>query len=305
MARTRHSALSTTPCTGPRCAPRGRCCWRCATAATSVTRLSTRWRTTWTGWKCRRRCAPRMRTRRNSDWHHGPNRSTGRHGGRGASGQYSREMATTSQVRVQFDAFDLDEANARLTRHGRPLALPPRAFAVLCALARHPGQLVTKSDLLDAVWGHQFVSDSVLKTTVSEVRAVLGDDARQPRYIETASRRGYRFIGVLGARPGSVVEQMPEPLPPLRGDVTIVGREDPLQRLRAAWRLAQQGTRQLCWVSGEAGVGKTTLIDAFVDSLEGTALVVRGHCVEPFGQGEPYLPVLEILGTLGRMDERV
>ena len=53
---------------------------------------------------------------------------------------------------------------------------------------------MTKNALLDAVWGHRFVTDSVLKTAISEVRAALGDDPKQPRYIETVSRRGYRFI---------------------------------------------------------------------------------------------------------------
>jgi DNA-binding winged helix-turn-helix (wHTH) protein len=60
---------------------------------------------------------------------------------------------------------------------------------------RQPGALVTKGELLDAVWGHQHVSESVLKTIISELRAALTDDAKQPRYIETAARRGYRFIG--------------------------------------------------------------------------------------------------------------
>jgi DNA-binding winged helix-turn-helix (wHTH) protein len=60
--------------------------------------------------------------------------------------------------------------------------------------------LVTKNALLDAVWGHRFVTESVLKSAVSEVRAALGDDPKQPRYIETVSRRGYRFIAAaLGA----------------------------------------------------------------------------------------------------------
>ena len=55
--------------------------------------------------------------------------------------------------------------------------------------------LVTKNALLDAVWGHRFVTESVLKSAISEVRAALGDDSKQPHYIETVSRRGYRFIG--------------------------------------------------------------------------------------------------------------
>jgi len=97
-------------------------------------------------------------------------------------------------LRLRFDAFELDEANALLVRDGSAVAVAPRPFAVLCALARQPGCLVTKHKLLDDVWGHQFVSDSVLKTAVSEVRTVLDDHPRQPRFIETVSRRGYRFI---------------------------------------------------------------------------------------------------------------
>src|SRR5262245_62967783 len=104
-------------------------------------------------------------------------------------------MGQATSLRLHFDAFELDEADARLRRDGKPVALAPKAFAVLCTLARQPGVLVTKSALLDAVWGHQHVSESVLKTTISEVRAALADDAKNPRFIETASRRGYRFIG--------------------------------------------------------------------------------------------------------------
>jgi DNA-binding winged helix-turn-helix (wHTH) protein len=77
---------------------------------------------------------------------------------------------------------------------GEPVALAPKPFAVLCALARTPGRLVTKNALLDLVWGHRFVTESVLKSAISELRAALDDDPKQPRYIETVSRRGYRFI---------------------------------------------------------------------------------------------------------------
>src|SRR5262245_66663135 len=99
-------------------------------------------------------------------------------------------MGQSDALRLRFDAFDLDEADARLKRDGRPVALPPKAFGVLCELARNPGVLVTKNALLDAVWGHQHVSESVLKSTISQVRAALADDAANPRYIETASQIG-------------------------------------------------------------------------------------------------------------------
>lgn len=100
---------------------------------------------------------------------------------------------------LRFDRFELDEADARLTRDGLPIALAPKPFAVLCALARTPHALLTKNALLDDVWGHRFVTESVLKSAISEVRAALGDDPKQPRYIETVSRRGYRFIGAPAA----------------------------------------------------------------------------------------------------------
>src|SRR5262245_32540801 len=90
--------------------------------------------------------------------------------------------------------YVLDESNARLTRDGASLDMPPKAFSVLCHLARNAQKLVTKDDLLDAVWGHRHVSESVLKTTINQLRTLLGDDPRAPRYIETANRRGYRFV---------------------------------------------------------------------------------------------------------------
>ena len=106
----------------------------------------------------------------------------------------SRKRAAQNPVRVRFGAFELDEANARLSCEGTALALAPRPFGLLCALARRPGSLLTKNELLDEVWGHQFVSESVLKTAISDLRTVLDDHPKHPRFIETVSRRGYRFI---------------------------------------------------------------------------------------------------------------
>ena len=106
----------------------------------------------------------------------------------------SEHPVALNPVRVRFDAFELDEANALLLRNGKAVTLAPKPFGVLCALARRPGSLLTTNALLDDVWGHQFVTDSVLRTAISELRTALDDDARKPRYIETVSRRGYRFI---------------------------------------------------------------------------------------------------------------
>ena len=212
--------------------------------------------------------------------------------------------AKPTPIRVRFDAFELDEANASLRRDGLPLALGPTPFAVLCALARQPGSLLTKHALLDEVWGHQFVSDSVLKTAISDVRTVLSDDARRPRFIETVSRRGYRFIAVTNAMLAAPPAAPRVPADASSHEVSFIGRTQALSRLRKAWDLACSGKRMLVWVAGEPGIGKTTLIDHFVAGLTGV-LCVRGQCVEHYGAGEPYLPVLEALGELCRRDAGV
>jgi DNA-binding winged helix-turn-helix (wHTH) protein len=197
-------------------------------------------------------------------------------------------------VRVRFEGFELDEANATLLRDGKPVALPPTPFALLCALARQPAALLSKHALLDQVWGHQFVSDSVLKTAISDLRTALEDDARKPRFIETVSRRGYRFIAATTPAPAKVAPITPSGTP-------FVGRAGALSRLQGAWDAACDGRRTVVWIAGEPGIGKTMLIERFVAGL-GDVLCARGQCVEHYGAGEPYLPVLEALSALCRSD---
>jgi len=96
---------------------------------------------------------------------------------------------------IVFPPFRLDVAEERLWRGQEPVALKPRAFAILRYLLEHPRRLVTKGELLSQVWGDVRVNDAVLKTHLREIRRALDDDVRSPRFIETAHRRGYRFVG--------------------------------------------------------------------------------------------------------------
>ena len=100
----------------------------------------------------------------------------------------------TSEHRLSFGRFQLDPATGDVHEPCGVVALKPKALAVLGYLASHPGRLVSKRELLDALWPDVFVGDGVLKVCVREIRRALGDDARAPRFIETAHRRGYRFI---------------------------------------------------------------------------------------------------------------
>lgn len=210
-------------------------------------------------------------------------------------------------LRTQFGPFRLDEAEALLERDGHPVEVPPRAFQVLCELARRPGQLVTKDALIDAVWGHHHLNESALKNIVSQLRLALGDDAREPRIIQTASRRGYRFIATLAsevaapATPTTLPAALPVAVTALSAlDPTLVGRAGDLAQLNAAWAAAQRQQRQLVFVLGEAGAGKSTLVERFVAASG--AMIAFGQCIEHYGSGEPYMPMLEALNTLCRLE---
>jgi DNA-binding winged helix-turn-helix (wHTH) protein len=193
-----------------------------------------------------------------------------------------------------FGPFALDLDNRSLRRGGREVPLTPKSWAVLRHLLERRGKLVRKDELLQAVWPDTIVVDAVLKVAVLEIRKALGDDPKAPLYIETLHRRGYRFRAEDAALP--TLSAAPPPAP-------LAGRDAELQRLRGAWDRALSGQRTLVLITGEAGIGKTALVEHFVaagTAAAAGALVARGQSLEQFGAAEPYQPVLEALGRLGR-----
>ncbi len=94
---------------------------------------------------------------------------------------------------LAFDDFALDLAGRRLLRAGEFQPLEPKAFAVLCLLARSPGQVFSREEILDAVWGHRHVTPGVLNRVITLIRHALGEDAHQPHYLHTVHGYGYRF----------------------------------------------------------------------------------------------------------------
>ena len=117
-----------------------------------------------------------------------------------------------------FGSCTLDRAGARLRRDGQVVSLTPRAYDVLKYLVEHAGRLVTKQELFDAIWTDVFVGDAALKVCIREIRRALDDDAQQPRYIETAHRRGYRFIA-------PVTRVRAEPTIPRRPSIPLNARQ--------------------------------------------------------------------------------
>lgn len=96
--------------------------------------------------------------------------------------------------RLAFGPFVLDVDGHRLTRGGVPVVLGDRAWGVLVELATHPGEVLSKDELVQRVWPDVGVSDEALSQAVHELRKVLGDKPRSPLYVQTVHGRGYRFV---------------------------------------------------------------------------------------------------------------
>ena len=120
-----------------------------------------------------------------------------------------------------FGAFRLDASTTCLWRDEQLLSLPPKPMAVLAYLVARAGQVVTKDELLEAVWPETVVSEGVLKTCLAQIRRVLGETAQAPQYIATVHRRGYRFMAPV------TVQELPVPTPeaaaePVSGSQTVL-----------------------------------------------------------------------------------
>ncbi len=198
----------------------------------------------------------------------------------------------------------LDLRTGQLFRGEDPLPLRRRTWDVLCYLARRPGVLVTKDELLDAVWGRTVVSEVTLSTSIREIRKALDDDAHRPRYLETVHRRGFRFLADLidgadadGAAAHAVVAPAPPPAAP------VFGRDAELDRLAAELERASAGELRIVFVSGEAGIGKSGLLHAFLDRARQRrdrlpVWATVGRCVAQHDGGEAYLAILDALERL-------
>ena len=164
----------------------------------------------------------------------------------------------------------------RLTRAGVSIQLELRAVDVLLCLVAHAGEVVPKDVLLDTVWQTEFVSDNTLANRIAELRSAFGDDAHEPRYIETIRKRGYRLIAEVGplTAEDEAATDVPEAIPPEDEErnpypglaaFTEADAEDFFGREAEAAALWRKITsRRLLAVIGPSGVGKSSLLRAGV-----------------------------------------
>src|SRR5215467_7025340 len=156
-----------------------------------------------------------------------------------------------------FRTFRLDSANQCLWRGEQRVSLTPKAFDVLRYLVEHPGRLVTQDELLEALWPETYVNPELIKKYILGIRKVLGDEHDNPTFIETLPKRGYQFIAPVTEDRASVVQ-----IESSDAVSKMVGRAGPLDELQAAFKKALRGQRQIVFVAGEPGIGKTTLVDS-------------------------------------------
>ena len=165
--------------------------------------------------------------------------------------------------------FSLDRQNQQLWCGSTPTNVPPKVFQLLLYLRDNPGRIIEYEELLDAVWPTEAVQPEILRTYVRTIRRLLDDDPQHPTFIETRTRRGYCFIGKLPDRCNDAT------VPAER----LIGREDATEALRRSFGTAANGHRQVIFLVGEAGIGKTGLLDEFVKwSADQDAIACRIEC---------------------------
>lgn len=150
----------------------------------------------------------------------------------------------------RFDDIVVDLAARTLLRGGVPHPVEPKSFAVLQVLLDHHGELVTRDELLDKVWGHRHVTPGVLTRAVVQLRHALGDDSHDPRYIQTRHSLGYCFIGKLEPMAATEAADSPAPAAIEPGDAgtPVPGGED--ARLPVSGRERWPSRRLLGWLAG-------------------------------------------------------
>ncbi|MGO9450543.1 MAG: AAA family ATPase, partial [Candidatus Binataceae bacterium] len=208
----------------------------------------------------------------------------------------------TEDKAYQFSSFKFDPSAGRLWKGSEFRPIRRKTFALLEYLLANSGRLVTREDLLAAVWPEVNINEEGLTMCVHEAREALDDNPQSPRFIETVHGRGYRFMV-----PVTTIDAQEDPPPPLLTTLSpensiVVGREAESARLQQSWQRAIAGKRQVLFISGEPGIGKTTIVDSLLGAIQesGEALIGRGQCLERYGLGEAYVPIFEALGQLCR-----
>jgi DNA-binding winged helix-turn-helix (wHTH) protein/tetratricopeptide (TPR) repeat protein len=197
----------------------------------------------------------------------------------------------------------VDTTAFELRRDDEIVAVQPQVFDLLLLLLENRHRLVTKEEIFQRIWKNRIVSDAALSSRIKTLRQALGDDGTEQGCIRTVRRRGFRLVAPVEAL-GAAQAALPpaaQAIGPVPERPEFVGREEELSLLGSLLAKACAGRRQVVFVTGEAGIGKTCLVSAFVASPSTSSRATIGHaqCIELYGTSEPYLPIFEAMQRLG------
>src|ERR1700730_2725231 len=183
-----------------------------------------------------------------------------------------------SEDLLQFEDFVLNRGACDLRRGDAVIPLQRIPLELLCLLVERRGQLVTREEILERVWGKGVFVDSEnsINTAVRKVRRALSDDPEAPRFVVTVPARGYRFVAEI--RTSKITNDEPFRTGPRRA---MVGRERELAALLSGLDDAASRRGCLVLISGEPGVGKTRMADEVAAAADAKRMATMvGHCSE-------------------------
>ncbi len=215
-----------------------------------------------------------------------------------------RRTTVREVMLYRWAGFELDVSSRRLAGPDGDRHLEPQAFDVLRLLVEHHDRVVTKAEILEHVWGDQFVSESAITTRIKEVRRALDDDGRRQNHLRTVHSRGYQFVGQIEpheSKPPADQSIPTTPIPQrLHLDLAVdhtfpfVGRS---KEIDEATTLLESDRRARIYIGGPPGAGKSRLAIEIVGG--GSAMVGAARCDE---HGRSALqPIRDVLARLATM----
>jgi DNA-binding winged helix-turn-helix (wHTH) protein/tetratricopeptide (TPR) repeat protein len=191
---------------------------------------------------------------------------------------------------LRFEDFELDRGAYELRRAGQVVHLERIPLDLLLVLVEARGQLVTRHQIVERIWGKGvFIdSDNSINIAARKLRLALNDNAGQPRFFVAVHGKGYRFVAQVREASAGLAQVRPT-------RSSLVGREREMADLRGGLAEAAAGRGGLCLIAGGPGIGKTRLTQELAALAQASQMaVLAGHCSERI-EAVPFLPFVEIL----------
>jgi DNA-binding winged helix-turn-helix (wHTH) protein len=205
-------------------------------------------------------------------------------------------------ITYAFGSFRLQTVTQILCHEGEEFRLQPKVYRLLLYFLQHAGRLISREELFGAVWQGRIVEDTALRLAVNSLRKALHDESKNPRYILTTCKCGYRFLPEVTVEAKNQQSALTTQTlgfhyqPKTCCADTEQTQDVELAQLHVAFEQATDGKRNLVFLNGERGIGKTALLERFLANIRLTNFgVLRARCVSLDCADEPFLPLLEAL----------